>query len=131
MASIFDTNCAPHAGCAPTTTPRSDGKYRGVPTSLATVPRSLPRLQPGVAEPCLEIAQDPDLSYKYTPAATWWAVISNGNAVLGLATSAHTLSKTVIEGKGVLFKKFADIDVLRPGVSGRKIYTFCQFCQCS
>jgi malate dehydrogenase (oxaloacetate-decarboxylating)(NADP+) len=61
--------------------------------------------------PCLEIARDPDLSYKYTAKGNLVAVISNGTAVLGLGDIGALAGKPVMEGKGVLFKRFADIDV--------------------
>ena len=66
---------------------------------------------PGVAEPCLEIAANPDDVYKYTAKGNLVAVISNGTAVLGLGNIGATASKPVMEGKAVLFKIFADIDV--------------------
>jgi len=66
---------------------------------------------PGVAEPCLEIQKNPDDIYQYTAAANLVAVISNGTAVLGLGDIGAKASKPVMEGKGLLFKVFADIDV--------------------
>ncbi len=66
---------------------------------------------PGVAAPCLEIARDPLAAYKYTARGNLVAVISNGTAVLGLGNIGALAGKPVMEGKGVLFKKFADIDV--------------------
>lgn len=66
---------------------------------------------PGVAEPCKEIAADPENIYKYTSKGNLVAVISNGTAVLGLGDIGPEASKPVMEGKGVLFKKFAGIDV--------------------
>lgn len=66
---------------------------------------------PGVAEPCLEIAANPDEAYNYTAKGNLVAVISNGSAVLGLGNIGPLAGKPVMEGKGVLFKKFADIDV--------------------
>lgn len=66
---------------------------------------------PGVAWPCLEIAKDPSLAYKYTAKGNLVAVISNGTAVLGLGNIGALAGKPVMEGKGNLFKKFADIDV--------------------
>ncbi len=66
---------------------------------------------PGVAAPCLEIHRDPDLVYKYTSKANLVAVISNGTAVLGLGNLGAAASKPVMEGKAILFKRFADIDV--------------------
>ena len=66
---------------------------------------------PGVAWPCLEIAKDPELAYKYTAKGNLVAVISNGTAVLGLGNIGALAGKPVMEGKGLLFKRFADIDV--------------------
>ncbi len=66
---------------------------------------------PGVAAPCLEIARDPQAAYKYTARGNLVAVISNGTAVLGLGNIGALAGKPVMEGKGVLFKKFAGIDV--------------------
>src|ERR1035437_5912634 len=66
---------------------------------------------PGVAAPCLEIHRDPDLVFKYTAKANLVAVVSNGSAVLGLGNLGAAASKPVMEGKAVLFKRFADIDV--------------------
>ena len=66
---------------------------------------------PGVAEPVREIAEDPDNAYKYTAKGNMVAVISNGTAILGLGNLGPLASKPVMEGKGVLFKKFAGIDV--------------------
>ncbi|MCZ6557688.1 MAG: NADP-dependent malic enzyme [SAR324 cluster bacterium] len=66
---------------------------------------------PGVASPCLEIARESDLVYEYTAKSNLVAVISNGTAVLGLGAIGPSAAKPVMEGKGVLFKKFADIDV--------------------
>ncbi|NOR72411.1 MAG: NADP-dependent malic enzyme [Mariprofundaceae bacterium] len=66
---------------------------------------------PGVAEPCLEIAKNPDMADEYTSRANLVGVISNGTAVLGLGNIGALAGKPVMEGKGVLFKRFADIDV--------------------
>lgn len=66
---------------------------------------------PGVAAPCLEIAEDPEKAYKYTAKGNLVGVISNGSAVLGLGNIGAVAGKPVMEGKGVLFKRFADIDV--------------------
>jgi malate dehydrogenase (oxaloacetate-decarboxylating)(NADP+) len=66
---------------------------------------------PGVADPCLEIEKDPSLAYEYTAKGNLVAVISNGTAVLGLGNIGALAGKPVMEGKGVLFKRFADIDV--------------------
>ena len=66
---------------------------------------------PGVATPCLEIKKNPDLSYEYTSRGNLIGVITNGTAVLGLGNIGALAGKPVMEGKGVLFKRFADIDV--------------------
>src|SRR5664279_796041 len=66
---------------------------------------------PGVAEPCLEIEKNPELAYEYTAKGNLVAVISNGTAVLGLGNIGALAGKPVMDGKGVLFKRFADIDV--------------------
>ena len=66
---------------------------------------------PGVAEPCLAIQQNPDDAYKYTAKGNLVAVVSNGTAVLGLGNLGALAGKPVMEGKGILFKRFADIDV--------------------
>ncbi len=67
---------------------------------------------PGVAAPCLEINKDPNLAYKYTARGNFVAVVSNGTAVLGLGDLGALASKPVMEGKSVLFKRFADIDAI-------------------
>src|SRR5205823_14099641 len=88
------------------------GKIEVVPTKPVATARDLSlAYSPGVAEPCLAIASDKDLSYKYTARGNLIAVISNGTAVLGLGDIGAWAAKPVMEGKGVLFKKFADIDV--------------------
>jgi malate dehydrogenase (oxaloacetate-decarboxylating)(NADP+) len=66
---------------------------------------------PGVAEPCREIEKNPDTAYDYTAKGNLVAVVSNGTAVLGLGNIGAMAGKPVMEGKGVLFKRFADIDV--------------------
>jgi malate dehydrogenase (oxaloacetate-decarboxylating)(NADP+) len=66
---------------------------------------------PGVAVPCLKIHEDPDLVYKYTGKGNLVGVVSNGTAVLGLGNIGPAAGKPVMEGKAVLFKRFADIDV--------------------
>lgn len=88
------------------------GKIEVVPTKEAKTQRDLSlAYSPGVAEPCKEIAANPDDIYKYTSKGNLVAVISNGTAVLGLGNIGPHASKPVMEGKGVLFKIFADIDV--------------------
>src|SRR5688500_3814946 len=88
------------------------GKIEVVPTKEAKTQRDLSlAYSPGVAEPCLEIAANIENVYKYTAKGNLVAVISNGTAVLGLGDIGPEASKPVMEGKGVLFKIFADIDV--------------------
>jgi malate dehydrogenase (oxaloacetate-decarboxylating)(NADP+) len=88
------------------------GKIEVVPTKPYSSQRDLSlAYSPGVAEPCLKIAENPDDAYKYTSKANLVAVITNGTAVLGLGDIGPLASKPVMEGKGLLFKIFADIDV--------------------
>ncbi|MFN3917295.1 MAG: NADP-dependent malic enzyme [Flavobacteriales bacterium] len=88
------------------------GKIEVVPTKPYSSQRDLSlAYSPGVAEPCLEIAKNKDDVYKYTAKGNLVAVISNGTAVLGLGNIGPEASKPVMEGKGLLFKIFADIDV--------------------
>ncbi len=88
------------------------GKIEVIPTKPTATARDLSlAYTPGVAEPCLEIARDKDLSYAYTTRGNLVAVVSNGTAVLGLGNIGPYAGKPVMEGKGVLFKRFADIDV--------------------
>jgi malate dehydrogenase (oxaloacetate-decarboxylating)(NADP+) len=88
------------------------GKVSVVPTKPCRTQRDLSlAYTPGVAVPCLEIHRDPSLAYKYTAKGNLVAVISNGTAVLGLGNIGPLAGKPVMEGKGVLFKRFADIDV--------------------
>jgi len=88
------------------------GKIEVVPTKEAKTQRDLSlAYSPGVAEPCKEIHDNPELVYKYTAKGNLVAVISNGTAVLGLGDIGPAAGKPVMEGKGVLFKIFADIDV--------------------
>jgi malate dehydrogenase (oxaloacetate-decarboxylating)(NADP+) len=88
------------------------GKIEVIPTKEAKTQRDLSlAYSPGVAEPCLEIKDNPENVYKYTAKGNLVAVISNGTAVLGLGDIGPEAGKPVMEGKGVLFKIFADIDV--------------------
>src|SRR5215469_10305325 len=88
------------------------GKVSVIPTKPCRTQRDLSlAYTPGVAVPCKEIERDPALAYKYTAKANLVAVISNGTAVLGLGNIGALAGKPVMEGKGVLFKRFADIDV--------------------
>ncbi len=87
------------------------GKLEITPTKPLTTQRDLSlAYSPGVAEPCLAIKTSPDKAYDYTAKGNLVAVISNGTAVLGLGNIGAGASKPVMEGKAVLFKKFADID---------------------
>jgi len=88
------------------------GKIEVIPTKPHSSQRDLSlAYSPGVAEPCLRIAENKDDVYKYTIKGNLVAVISNGTAVLGLGNIGPEASKPVMEGKGILFKIFADIDV--------------------
>jgi malate dehydrogenase (oxaloacetate-decarboxylating)(NADP+) len=88
------------------------GKIEVVPTKPLNTQLDLSlAYSPGVAEPCLEIRDDPAAAFKYTARGNLVAVITNGTAVLGLGNIGALAAKPVMEGKGVLFKKFADIDV--------------------
>ncbi|HRG53698.1 MAG TPA: NADP-dependent malic enzyme [Bacteroidia bacterium] len=88
------------------------GKIEVIPTKPHSSQRDLSlAYSPGVAEPCLEIEKKPEDAYKYTAKGNLVAVISNGTAVLGLGNIGALASKPVMEGKGLLFKIFADIDV--------------------
>ena len=88
------------------------GKIEVIPSKPTATQRDLSlAYTPGVAKPCLEIARDPALAYSYTSKGNLVAVITNGTAVLGLGDIGALAGKPVMEGKGVLFKRFADIDV--------------------
>ncbi|MES2487447.1 MAG: NADP-dependent malic enzyme [Bacteroidota bacterium] len=101
------------------------GKIQVVPTKPYATQRDLSlAYSPGVAEPCLEIAKDKDKVYKYTAKGNLVAVISNGTAVLGLGDIGPEASKPVMEGKGLLFKIFADIDVFDLELATKNIDEF-------
>ncbi len=103
------------------------GKIEVVPTKPCATARDLSlAYSPGVAEPCLAIEKEPELSYRYTARGNLVAVISNGTAVLGLGDIGALAGKPVMEGKGVLFKKFADIDVFDIEVDEKDVDRFCQ-----
>jgi malate dehydrogenase (oxaloacetate-decarboxylating)(NADP+) len=88
------------------------GKVAIVPTKPMDTQRDLSlAYSPGVAEPVLEIEKNPENAYEYTSKGNLVAVVSNGTAILGLGDRGALAGKPVMEGKGVLFKKFADIDV--------------------
>ncbi|MGC4040503.1 MAG: NADP-dependent malic enzyme [Flavobacterium sp.] len=101
------------------------GKIKIVPTKKYATQRDLSlAYSPGVAEPCLEIAKDINNVYKYTSKGNLVAVISNGTAVLGLGDIGPEASKPVMEGKALLFKIFADIDVFDIEVGTKDIDAF-------
>ena len=101
------------------------GKIAVVPTKKYATQRDLSlAYSPGVAEPCLEIEKNPSKAYKYTTKGNLVAVISNGTAVLGLGNIGPLASKPVMEGKGLLFKIFADIDVFDIEVNTENIEEF-------
>src|SRR5690242_3821728 len=100
-----DEALAFHAG-------RKPGKLEIVPTKPMATQRDLSlAYSPGVAVPVLRIAENPDLAFDYTTRGNLVAVISDGTAILGLGNLGPLASKPVMEGKGVLFKRFAGIDV--------------------
>ena len=84
---------------------------------------------PGVAEPCREIARSPELSYEYTARGNLVAIVTNGTRVLGLGNIGALAGKPVMEGKAVLFKRFADIDVFDLEVNSEKAEDVIKFCQ--
>ena len=101
------------------------GKIQVVPTKKYATQRDLAlAYSPGVAEPCLEIEKDVKNVYKYTAKGNLVAVISNGTAVLGLGNIGPEASKPVMEGKGLLFKIFADIDVFDIEVNTEDVDSF-------
>ena len=98
------------------------GKIEITPTKPTMTARDLSlAYSPGVAAPCLEIAKNPDDVYKYTAKGNLVAVLSNGTAVLGLGDIGALAGKPVMEGKGVLFKRFADIDVFDIEINNRSV----------
>ena len=103
------------------------GKIEVVPTKPTSSAKDLSlAYSPGVAEPCLEIAEDPDRAFDYTARGNLVAVVSNGTAVLGLGDIGALASKPVMEGKGVLFKRFAGIDVFDLEVDAKDPELFMQ-----
>jgi malate dehydrogenase (oxaloacetate-decarboxylating)(NADP+) len=106
------------------------GKIAVVPTKPVGTQLDLSlAYSPGVAEPCLAISEDPEAVFKYTARGNLVAVVSNGTAVLGLGNLGGLGSKPVMEGKGVLFKRFADIDVFDLEVDSEDpedVITFCE-----
>ncbi|MGK0420979.1 MAG: malate dehydrogenase (oxaloacetate-decarboxylating)(NADP+) [Polaribacter sp.] len=103
------------------------GKIAVIPTKKYATQHDLAlAYSPGVAEPCLEIAKDRNNVYKYTAKGNLVAVITNGTAVLGLGDIGPEASKPVMEGKGLLFKIFADIDVFDIEVDATDVELFIQ-----
>ena len=106
------------------------GKIQVVPTKPTENQRDLSlAYTPGVAEPCLAIAERPEDAYKYTARGNLVAVVSNGTAVLGLGDIGPLAGKPVMEGKGVLFKTFADIDVFDLEINAPTPDDVIRFCQ--
>ena len=98
------------------------GKIAVTPTKPCITSRDLAlAYSPGVAEPCLEIAKNPNDVFKYTSKGNLVAVVSNGSAVLGLGNIGPLASKPVMEGKGVLFKRFADVDVFDIEIDAKSV----------
>ncbi len=101
------------------------GKLQIAPTKPLTTARDLSlAYSPGVAVPCLRIAENPDTAYDYTARGNMVAVISNGTAVLGLGDLGALASKPVMEGKAVLFKRFADVDGIDLEVDTKDVEEF-------
>jgi malate dehydrogenase (oxaloacetate-decarboxylating)(NADP+) len=106
------------------------GKIAVVPTKPLANQRDLAlAYSPGVAEPCLEIKANPDDAYLYTAKGNLVAVVTNGTAVLGLGDIGALAGKPVMEGKGNLFKQFADLDVFDLEVGSRDPDDLIRFCQ--
>src|SRR5688572_28203408 len=106
------------------------GKIAVVPTKPLNNQRDLAlAYSPGVALPCLEIKANPDDAYKYTAKGNLVAVVTNGTAVLGLGNIGALAGKPVMEGKGNLFKQFADLDVFDLEVGSEDPQDVIRFCQ--
>ncbi len=106
------------------------GKIAVVPTKPVGTQRDLSlAYTPGVAEPCREIAANPDEAFRYTARGNLVAVVTNGTAVLGLGNLGPLGAKPVMEGKGVLFKRFADIDVFDIEVASENAEEIIRFCE--
>jgi malate dehydrogenase (oxaloacetate-decarboxylating)(NADP+) len=106
------------------------GKIAVVPTKPLNNQRDLAlAYSPGVAVPCLEIETNPELAYKYTAKGNLVAVVTNGTAVLGLGNIGALAGKPVMEGKGNLFKQFADLDVFDLEVGSENPDDVIKFCQ--
>jgi malate dehydrogenase (oxaloacetate-decarboxylating)(NADP+) len=106
------------------------GKIEVTPTKPCRTQRDLSlAYTPGVADPCLEIQKNPQDAYKYTARGNLVAVVSNGTAVLGLGNIGALASKPVMEGKAVLFKRFADVDVFDIEVNSHDPDEIIKLCQ--
>ncbi|HUQ18594.1 MAG TPA: NADP-dependent malic enzyme, partial [Gemmatimonadaceae bacterium] len=106
------------------------GKIAVVPTKSLNNSRDLAlAYSPGVAEPCLEIRKNPDDAYRYTARGNLVAVVTNGTAVLGLGNIGALAGKPVMEGKGNLFKQFADLDVFDLEIGSEDPDDVIRFCQ--
>src|SRR5690606_5959321 len=110
---VADNKTSQHAAALHFHSYPKPGKLEIVATKPLANTRDLSlAYSPGVAVPCEEIAADPDKAYAYTSKGNLVAVVSNGTAVLGLGNIGALASKPVMEGKAVLFKKFAGIDAI-------------------
>jgi malate dehydrogenase (oxaloacetate-decarboxylating)(NADP+) len=106
------------------------GKVKVVPTTPCATAEDLAlAYSPGVAAPCLAIEKNPEDAYRYTAKGNLVAVISNGSAVLGLGNIGALAGKPVMEGKGILFKRFADIDVFDIEVDSQDPAEIIRFCE--
>ena len=106
------------------------GKIEVIATKPCATQRDLSlAYTPGVAEPCREIEKDTEAVYRYTARGNLVAVVSNGTAVLGLGNIGPEASKPVMEGKGVLFKRFADIDVFDIEIDAPDPADVIRFCE--
>ncbi len=106
------------------------GKLKVVPTKPTVTQADLSMAYtPGVAEPCREIARDPEAAFRYTARGNLVAVVTNGTAVLGLGNIGPLASKPVMEGKGVLFKRFADVDVFDIEIASEDPQDVIRVCQ--
>ena len=106
------------------------GKIKVVPTKPCVTAEDLSlAYSPGVAAPCLAIEKNPEDAYKYTAKGNLVAVLSNGSAVLGLGNIGALAGKPVMEGKGVLFKRFADIDIYDIEVDSQDPAEIIRFCE--
>lgn len=106
------------------------GKLEVIPTKPCVTARDLSlAYSPGVAEPCLAIERDPGAAYRYTNKGNLVAVLSNGTAVLGLGAIGALAGKPVMEGKGVLFKRFAQVDVFDIEVDTANVQDLIKTCQ--